>query len=272
EHMYEEAMNEYRRGLELNPNDILIKHGMANLMRNQKRYEEAFNLYQNIEKADKKREWLHLDKGIAYGEMGDIGNAIKELEIEERLYPGKADTHHQRGIIYRLQHYYNMALEEFKCTNDIAPGFEYVHHEMGITYREMGYIGNAIKELEIEERHYPGKIITLYNLYSAYESVRRKGEAIAGFHNILRSKMPSITIKAGCYFHLGRICMGDNRHYEAIKFFKRCLKIQPGHKKAKESLRQLRPLILDTYSQNSIFKGKNSYEYTDNKNSPILCI
>ncbi len=305
--MHKEAGREFEEGLKLNPNDLLMKFGMANLMRNRRQYGDAFRLYKKIEEVNRKEEWLHLEKGVTYREMEDMENALREFEKEEKLYPGKADIHHHRGITCRIQRKYNEALKEFNKALVINPMFEWVHHEMGITYREMGdmesalrqfkreeelypesewvhhemgityreigdfesalrqfkreeelypesewvhhemgityrEIGDfesAIEEIEMEERLYPGKVVTQYSLYSVYEENSKREYAKRGFHSLLRSREISVSFKAGCYFHLGKIYMEDKKQNEAIKFFKSCLELIPEHKKAAEYLRKL---------------------------------
>lgn len=241
--MYMEAMREFEEGLKINPNDIWMKLGMAGLLREQRRYDDAFRLYQEIEHSDRKKEWLCLEKGITYREMGDIGNALKEFEKEERLYPQKVAVYHNRGIAYKMQNKYKEALEEFNKALAIDPKTEWVHHEMGITYREMGDMDNAVKELELEDRLYQGKTVTQYNLYSVYEGNGRKGIAIDGYNRLLENRDMSESFKAGCYFHLGKLYAEDNKKNEAIKLFEKCLELIPEHKRAAEYLKQLK---LDT--------------------------
>lgn len=237
--MYNEAVREFEEGLKLNPADIWMKLGMAGLLREQKRYKDAFKLYQEIEHNNREKEWLCLEKGITYREMGDMENAFKEFENEERLYP-KSDIYHQKGITNRMLRKYKEALKEFNKALAIDPRAEWVHHEMGITYREMGDMENAVKELELEDKLYPGKAVTQYNLYSVYEGNGRKGFAINGYYRFLENRDMSDNFKAGCYFHLGKIYMEDKKNSEAIKFFKRCLELIPEHKKAAEYLKQLK--------------------------------
>ena len=86
---------------------------------------------------------------------------------------------------------------------------------------------------------YPGKVVVLYNLYSAYEETGKRKSAMEGFYKILKRKGVSANFKAGCYFHLGKIYMEGKKQNEAIKFFKMCLKLMPGHRKAKGCLELL---------------------------------
>ncbi|MBI5749746.1 MAG: tetratricopeptide repeat protein [Nitrospinae bacterium] len=234
--MYKEAGKEFEEGLKLNPNDLLMKFGMANLMRNRRQYGDAFRLYKGIAEVNKKEEWLHLEKGVTYREMGDMENALREFEKEEKLYPGKADIHHHKGITYRMQRKYNEALREFNKALVINPMAEWVHNEMGIAYKEIGEINNALKELENEERLYPEKIITRYNIYSLAREAGRSEYAREGFLMLIEDKEASIDIKAGCYFHLGKIYMEDKKNSEAIESFKKCLSLLPMHERAKEYL------------------------------------
>ncbi|MBI3601163.1 MAG: tetratricopeptide repeat protein [Nitrospinae bacterium] len=240
--MYDTAIKEFKEGLTLNPNDLLMKFEFAELLKKQRQYRDAIKLFQEIAKKYDKKEWLHFEMGVSYREMGDIENALKEFEREERLYSGKADTHHQRGIIYRLQGKYEKSLTEFEQAIAINPKVEWVHHEIGVTYWNMGDIKNAVKELEIEDKSYPEKAVTLYSLYSISAENGKREYAEDGFSRMLKNNEASIGIKAGCCFHLGKIYMEGNRIHEAVKFFSRCLELLPEHKKAAEYLKQLRAM------------------------------
>jgi tetratricopeptide (TPR) repeat protein len=208
-------------------------------LRKERKFKEAVENFKKAVENYPSIEGLHLELGITYRELGDMKNALEEFKIEAKLYPKKAAVYHNRGIVYRMQNKYKEALKEFNKAINIDPKAEWTHYDMGITYREMGDIKNAIEEIKMEDRLYPGKAAVLYSLYSVYGEIGEKKSAAEGFYKVLKVKGVSVNFKAGCYFHLGKIYFENNEKDKAVKFFKKCLKLMPKHRKAKEYLELL---------------------------------
>lgn len=269
---YGKALNEYNLALKLNPNDILIKFGLASLMRTLERYEDAFGLYQEIAENGGKREWLHLEKAATFVKSGKYVDATKELDLEENLFPDKAETMHVRGTVFKGRKKYEDALDCFEKALEKDPTMEWVHLDTGLIYRDMGRFDDAAAEFQEEERLHPGKAetkheqgvnyicqkkhekavrafrealsinpsfsLSKYSLYSLLVDSGEYEEAKSGFLEILSDGSP-VNLKGGSCFHLGKIHFKENNSGAAVDYFRKCLEYIPGHGEAHKYLKMI---------------------------------
>ena len=101
---WDEALREYRRALELNPND------------------------------GNTHQWL----GLTLSWMGRHDEAIVELKRAVELEPLNLKYNSNLGQVYRNARRYDLALEQHQKTVEIDPNFAPGHGDLGWTYRAMG--------------------------------------------------------------------------------------------------------------------------------------
>lgn len=78
----------------------------------------------------------------------------------------------------------------------------------------------------------PGDV---YMLASLYKGQGKLAKAEMLFTGIIEKENDE-TIIGGAYFHLGDICLKQQRNREALEYFKKCLALNPVHRKAAENL------------------------------------
>jgi len=101
---WDDALREYRRALELNPND------------------------------GNTHQWL----GLTLSWMGRHDEAIVELKRAVELEPLNLKYNSNLGQVYRNARRYDLALEQHQKTVEIDPNFAPGHGDLGWTYRAMG--------------------------------------------------------------------------------------------------------------------------------------
>lgn len=170
--------------------------------------------YQNLSVA-----WSHFNLGFAYGEKGDIPNAIKEYNLAITHDPNLADAYGNLGTIYRQQGKYTEALQEFEkalshgadtATTLYNQGMIYYtfglvdkaeeyyksslairdydylpHYLLGTVYMDKGMWEQAITEFELAIQYGPEFAPSYYELGLIYHRLGKKDQAISALENFL---------------------------------------------------------------------------------------
>ncbi len=112
---WEEAENEYKLAIELNPN-----------------YAEAHHRYA-----------LHL-----WYVKGRFEEALERIKLAQELDPLSLPINNNIAWIYYTAHRYDEAIEQYRKTLDLDPNFPMAHRELGLVYLEKSMFPEAIAELE----------------------------------------------------------------------------------------------------------------------------
>ncbi len=174
---YEEALEEYRTVLKLDPGRMRAYYGLGNVYHAMGRPEEAIADYQRAIAVDSTFALSHNNLGIVYDELGrsdlaeeEYGKALRlkpdfvkpynnlailyaqrgELERAKgtiaraiRLDPRYAIGHHTLGKIYALQGKWEQAGLAFERAVNVKPDFLEAWCDLGDVYSAQGGIGKA---------------------------------------------------------------------------------------------------------------------------------
>lgn len=138
-----EAVEEFRRALELNP-------GSA-------------------------RE--RLNYGLALLRAGQVDGAITELRRVEQEEPSLPHPWFNLGVAWQNQGNSSAAIEQFQGLLRLAPGEPVSHYHLGVLYRQQGRLNDAITEFETAARLDAGFAAPRFQLFSAYRSLNRTADA-----------------------------------------------------------------------------------------------
>jgi tetratricopeptide (TPR) repeat protein len=99
--------------------------------------------------------WSHFNWGSAYGEKGDMSNAIKEYKLALSYDPNLADAYLGLGTLYRKQGKYTQALQEFEKALSFGADSAITLYNRGMIYSTFGLLDKAEKDykLSIALRH-----------------------------------------------------------------------------------------------------------------------
>ncbi len=152
---YGEAIEQYRKALELNPDDFVAhrylaaayaKSGMAeqaeehvqiadkldpSLMVNEGTdlakkgfVKEAIEQYEKALAINPNHASAHYNLGITYAKSGQMEKAGKHLEASVRLKPNNALYRNTLGLVYQNEGSFDKAVEQFKAAVELAPSEE----------------------------------------------------------------------------------------------------------------------------------------------------
>lgn len=138
-----EAVAEFRKALELNPASV--------------------------------RE--RLNYGLALLKAEDRDQGVAQLEAVQKQDPSLPHTWFNLGVTYKTEGNTATAIEQFQGLLRLDPNEPVSHYNLGVLYRQSGDLTGAVREFETAARLDVGFAAPRFQLYSAYRSLNRPGDA-----------------------------------------------------------------------------------------------
>ncbi len=180
---------EYKRAIELNPNDLYAHEGYAQVLAYAGRFEEAIEMAKRALELDPQAGIANLRLGEVLLHAGRYEETIQHLQKSIEMFPDYPYMRSDIGIAYLALAKHEDALKQFQAQKDLSLGtivdFE-TDHWIGTTHALMGEKDKAKKILaDLEEKsreaHIPPTLIArLYSVLGdqdkAYEWLDRAYE------------------------------------------------------------------------------------------------
>jgi TolB-like protein/Tfp pilus assembly protein PilF len=172
------AEEEYRKSLQLNPNDAKAHHWYGLLLLSAGRFDEAEREVRRAEELDPSSPVLPAVLSRIYLFSGNADQAIAILRAAIPRDPTYAVTHDALGQAYRQKAQYGAALDEFNEYLRISNGDPDAWTNLAQTYAQMG---NRAKAMEIVNRFQkPGSgYVSPYNYALVYATLGDKSQMYA---------------------------------------------------------------------------------------------
>jgi tetratricopeptide (TPR) repeat protein len=181
-----EAMENYRRSLEINPNydDALNNVGYA--LAGQKKYEEAIGYYQAALRIRPNHAEVHNNLGNAVSELGRIDEAIQHYMITLAQEPDHADAHNNLGVALAMKGQLDEAILHFRKAIRLKPDDPSGHSNLGNALAVQHKLDEAIQEYEQALRLKPEDAQAHNNLANALVGQGKLEPAIGQYEEALR--------------------------------------------------------------------------------------
>jgi tetratricopeptide (TPR) repeat protein len=118
------ARGEYRRALELRPQDSTTRYNLANTYLKEGDHPQAIAHYQKAIELNPYHSDAFYNLGHAYRQAGDIPSAIAAYEKVLALDPGSVDAHYQLAQIHREQNNCQAAQRHYRIIIELAPSLK----------------------------------------------------------------------------------------------------------------------------------------------------
>ena len=118
---------------------------------------EAIEIFLELTEIDKTDFEAFIALGVSYGMTGQYTEAVKALDIAERLRPSFKRIYYQRGTFLNLMGDYPRAQKDFEIAVKREPSFAKAWYNRGINYKDMEKFRRAIndfnKAIELDPNH-----------------------------------------------------------------------------------------------------------------------
>jgi len=152
--MYNEALLDFNRALEINPKYSRTYYNKGNLYRYIKDYNKALYNYNRALKLDPYYVEAYNNRGIVYATVRDFDKAISDYNMALEYDPDHAEVYNNRGFAYAENRDFDKAFADYNRALELKPDYANAYNNRGVVYREQGKYGQAIadfnKALECE--------------------------------------------------------------------------------------------------------------------------
>jgi len=144
---YDDALAEFNRAIELDPNLTwaIVYRGIT--CRDMRRYEEALTDFTAALELGVDQGWVLANRGVAYRLMKRYEEALADFDRAIKLRPDMVWPIASRGETYRLMERYEEALADFDRAIELEPGNGWYLYDRALTHRAMGRVDQAQADL-----------------------------------------------------------------------------------------------------------------------------
>jgi len=214
---YLQAIEFYRRALEINDQDPVYHYNLANAWFNQGNFDEAIKNAENALQLDPgKTEALNLI-GTSYQKKNDTATAITVFKKALEIHP-HSDTYNNLGNCYFLQYEYDLAIVYFEKAVELAPGQTLYEKNLKIVRETKQKFANSTKDEIKAATKLTQEALDAYSR-QAYE------ETIEGLKKVIDITPNDITL----YNYIGSCYFNQKKCHEAIDYYQKASKIDPNN-------------------------------------------
>ncbi len=144
-----EAVEEFRRALDLNPNSARehLNYGLALLRAG--RTKEGVAEMEKVRSMDRSLPHPYFNLGVVFKREGNVARALREFTQMARLAPDDAVTRYNLGALYKLEGASEKAMAEFETAARLDPAMAAPRFQLFNAYRVAKHAELAQRELEI---------------------------------------------------------------------------------------------------------------------------
>jgi tetratricopeptide (TPR) repeat protein len=95
-------------------------------------------LYDHALKVTDNNWKFYSNRGIAYRDLGNYGQAIDDYSMAIEIYPGYAEAYYNRGNAYRALGNYRQAIEDYGRAIEIKPDYADAYNNRAFVYLKQG--------------------------------------------------------------------------------------------------------------------------------------
>jgi tetratricopeptide (TPR) repeat protein len=223
---YDQAIADYTRAIELDPNYWEAYYNRGNVYTNNKDdYERGIVDYNRAIKLNPDNAAAYAGRGFAYSKKGDHDRAVSDYNKAIELDPKNTDYYLHRGKVYYEHEEYDKALADFNKIISLEPDTRYGYILRGLVYAKTDDYDKAIADFTQDIKIDPNSAITYYERAEAYYANGDYDEAIADYNKSI--ELDSNHAQAFCGRGQTYRLLGKTN--KAVKDFTRAIELLPDY-------------------------------------------
>ncbi len=159
------AQSEFKRAIELDPNDAHAHHAYAGYLSALRRFDEAHSEMQRALELDPLAVLANANLGSIYWSSHDFERAIQQLNRALEIDPNFPDAHFELGSVYESLSKYDKAFVEFEKYKTLSRNGNLLIAKAALAhlYAVQGRRPDALRLLEeVKATHKPGDLLSYY--------------------------------------------------------------------------------------------------------------
>lgn len=202
----QEAIANYTRSLEFNPQSAVTYNNRAILYQQQGDYLPALADYDRAIDLEPDYAPAYNNRGIVYSDQQDYGPAIADYDKAIELDPDLASPYLNRGNVYQKQEDYSRAIADYDQAIELDPNFVNAYISRGNAYTALANYEQAIADYNKAIELDPKDTAPYLNRALAYEQQGNYPQAINDFTQVIQldpNNAAAYTGRSSVYYHQG---------------------------------------------------------------------
>jgi len=184
----DDAMQFYKRALNVDPNFPAAQFGVGTLLERQGRLEEAIPYYRAAIASWPDYADARYNLGVAFADSGRLEEAAQQYTEAIRIRPGDAASHNALAKTLLALHRPNLALHQYEAALVINPKDVTALVGLGVTLTQLGRAEEAVRKYEAALELAPQDFSAHNNLGFTLANLGRVAEAVPHFERALALK------------------------------------------------------------------------------------
>ena len=230
-----EAVNHYRRALELAPSYPVARCNLGIALLRQDRIEDSIQYLESAIRLDNHMAMAHANLGVALMRLGRLDEAEQHLLAALRDDPYEARAHDNLGVVLLRLGRPQEAVREHEEALRLDPKDAEARSNLGTALLMSGRAADAVAQFNEALRLDPGSSRTWSNCGGALIGLGRPAAAVRCLQEALRLDPES----ADAYSNLGRALLLTGRFAEAAAAYERVIAIAPDNPRNFDRLARL---------------------------------
>ena len=223
---YEAAIAEWKKALELNPEDAKARTNLGHVLVRAGKSGEAIEQYRKALEFNPEYTEAHNNLGVALAARGQLEEAIAHYQKALEVNPDSAESHTNLGVALAARGQLDKAVVHFQEALEVNPEYPEVHNNLGVVLARAGKLDEAIKHFQKFLQANPHSAEAHNNLGAALAGKGTPDEAVTHYRKALEID-PDFT---EAHYNLGDILYYlQGRIPEALAHWRKVLSAQPNH-------------------------------------------
>ena len=186
--MYSTAIDSFKQGLKLKPNDADIYFNMGNMHKKTGAWDTAILNYESGLKIKPDFAGVYINLGSVQHKKGDIKAAIESYKQALKIKPDYAEAYSDMGNALKDSGELEAAITSYKQALKIKPAFADAYYNMGNVLKDKGELDAAIDSFKQAIKFKPDHTEAFSNMGNALLDKRELGAAIDSYKQALKIK------------------------------------------------------------------------------------
>lgn len=136
--LYDDAVREYKKSLQLNPYFESARINLGNIYMKKTLYNQAIKEYRKVLRLVTDNADIHNNLGLCYVRIKLYDRAVEEYELAIKINSEFVAPYKNLGTLYALQGLYNEAIEKYKKSLELDPAAIKIRINLGYIYSVEG--------------------------------------------------------------------------------------------------------------------------------------
>lgn len=230
-----EAMENYAKSLQINPNYEDALNNMGYALAGQKKPAEALPYYEAALRVRPNQIEVHNNLGNALSELGRLDEAMTHYDFVLKQKPDHADANNNLGIALAMKGRIDEAIPHFKAAIRARPNYASAHSNLGNALAAQHKLDEALTEYQESLRLKSDDAQAHNNLGNALAELGRVAEAIPEYETALKLNADN----PEAHFNLGTALLREGKRDEARMHYMEALRLKPDYEQARRQLQSM---------------------------------